>query len=418
MISPLSRFAAWNGLAMLAFMGGCGYDLPASPTVHTQRGEAIYAAVPEARRSSRVSVLYATDRQRTEGAEQPYGYGRSRALAWGVCEVDIGETLAWDDLVALTTDEKRREDVPVRVADTRELGHFEALPLARAWQGGQLLTAPEAVAAQDAAVSAFTDYVRACLAHTEVKDVYIAIHGVDTDFEMAAIHGAELWHYLGHQGVVVAYSWPAGHPGLLEGYTYDFTSSRFTVTHFNQLMQALGQIEEVQRIHLVAHSRGNEVLLSGLRELVLQGEIRAMEARGVDLGHLVLVAADLDLSVVLQRASANHVFAEAESVTIYVSDHDAALGLSKWLWRSMQRLGMTRYDDLSEDARALLQQARTVHFVDVQMHWGRMGHSYYQVTVHSFPRSHSTRCSACALGGLRLQQVAWLRPLPEKTFRS
>ena len=40
-------------------------------------------------------------------------------------------------------------------------------------------------------------------------------------FEDAIFRIAELWHFLGREGVPIAYTWPAGHPGLLRGYNYD-----------------------------------------------------------------------------------------------------------------------------------------------------------------------------------------------------
>ena len=84
---------------------------------------------------------------------------------------------------------------------------------------------------------------------------------------------AELWHFLGREGLPIIYTWPAGYPGIF-GYTYDRESSEFTVFHLKQAIRWLAKLPEVENIHLLAHSRGTDVTVSAVRELVIWGARR------------------------------------------------------------------------------------------------------------------------------------------------
>ena len=79
---------------------------------------------------------------------------------------------------------------------------------------------------------------------------------------------AELWHFLGRQGVAVAYTWPAGGEGVLRGYNSDYNSSEFTVYHLKQTLRAIAGCPDVKKIHIIAHSRGTDVTVNALRELL------------------------------------------------------------------------------------------------------------------------------------------------------
>ena len=85
------------------------------------------------------------------------------------------------------------------------------------------------------------------------KDVFLYIHGYNNTFEDAAFGLAELWHFLGREGLPIIYTWPAGHPGIF-GYTYDRESSEFTVYHLKQTISWLSAQPEIQNIHIIAHT--------------------------------------------------------------------------------------------------------------------------------------------------------------------
>ena len=139
------------------------------------------------------------------------------------------------------------------------------------------------------------------LDRTPRKEVFIYVHGFHNDFNDAAFAMAELWHFMGRIGIPIIYTWPAGHPGLF-GYTYDRESSEFTVFHFRELVRFLATFPEVERINIIAHSRGTGVALAALRELtiaaVAMGELPREKYK---IHNFVLAAPDLDSQVAQQR---------------------------------------------------------------------------------------------------------------------
>ncbi len=207
-----------------------------------------------------------------------------------------------------------------------------------------------AVLARDEEVAAhFRQEVRRRLALTPHKEVYIFVHGFNNTFDYAASVLAEFWHFGGRIGVPVFYSWPAGAPGLLRGYTHDRESGQFTIHHLKQFLRLVPSIPEVRRIHVITHSRGTAVTCNALRELLLEDRAAGRDPRqALRIGNIVLASPDIDVDVFFQRFVADRFYQVAEHITIYCSEEDRALALSRFLFDSRRRLGRVRPIDLDE----------------------------------------------------------------------
>jgi esterase/lipase superfamily enzyme len=351
-----------------------------TPTLHTLSDENPYAGVPPSRQSSTVDVLYVTDRgpEKTRGGSLRYGYRRSPSAAFGSIEVEIGKNLTWEELTELTSTRKRRKSLPLTVVSITELGRFTDIPLPYVKVDGELVPEPEAMAREEAAKQTFFREMRRRLAETSRKDVFVFIHGFHNTFENAAFNTAEGWHFLKREGVAIAYTWPAGHPGLLQGYNYDRESSEFTVFHLKQLVRALASMPEVERVSILAHSRGTDVAMTALRELVIEARAGDRDPQEMwKIGDVVLLAPDLDFEVTNQRSGGERTFQIARSFTIYVSRKDEAIGIADWLYGSFRRIGQIRYDDLSEAHKQELAANEQLAIVDAQVKGGSFGHGYY-----------------------------------------
>ena len=46
------------------------------------------------------------------------------------------------------------------------------------------------------------------------------------------------------------------------GYTYDPESSEFTVYHLRETLEIIASVPEVEKLHLIAHSRGTDVAVA------------------------------------------------------------------------------------------------------------------------------------------------------------
>ena len=267
------------GLALFTCVAGCSHKVHLMPTPNiyvrppgsTQSAQYppdVFDDVPPALQTTDVDVLYATDRTRsdTEDGGIEYSTRRSRSLAFGECKIALGPTgkdkgkpvMTWDELVRASRTRDRSPDVPVEIVSMTELARVPDTPPPIVSSTDPTVR-PEWVAEYDAAANVFRREIAARLAESKTKEVFIYVHGVANEFGGSTLVGGMFWHFIGRRGVPIVYSWPAGGGGLLRGYTYDRESSEFTVYHLKQFIRLLASCPEVERINLIAHSRGTDV---------------------------------------------------------------------------------------------------------------------------------------------------------------
>jgi esterase/lipase superfamily enzyme len=220
--------------------------------------------------------------------------------------------------------------------------------------------------------------LRQRLALTSRKAAYVYVHGYNNTFEDGVLVIAELWHFLGRQGVPILYTWPAGAGSGLRGYNHDRESGEFTIFHLKQFLRLLASMPDLEELHLIAHSRGTDVLTSALRELYIETQASGKDFRTVyRIKNVVLAAADLDLEVVTQRVAAEYVGLGTERSTIYVSNVDKAIGFSAFLFTSLSRIGQLRPEDLTDEERQHLERVARTQLIDARVPTGLIGHAYF-----------------------------------------
>ena len=369
-VLPLRSVALVTTLAMAV---GCrGPQLIPTPTLYLEGRPTPFDDVPKPRRSSVCRVLYATDRAPDNARDQPlsYGTGRSLSLAFGRCAVHLGRDLTWEELVRASTVRSREVAVPVEVDTPTEMVRFPKTPyvLVRG-EDGDVGIAPAVAAARQQCEDAVRAEVRRALAESTNKDAWIYLHGFNNTFDDAVYVLAELWHFMGRPGVALAYSWPAS-----ASYAHDRESGEFSVFHLKELLRTLAACPDLHRVHLLAHSRGTDVLTSALRELVLEcrGAGAALSER-YKIGRVVLAAPDLDGEVFGQRFGSENVGRELEHLTVYGSADDKAIALSRWLWGSRQRLARADVADVPENTKASFAALGNSEFVAVDVSSGFFG---------------------------------------------
>ena len=359
-----------------------GPTLMPTPNLYAHTPDNPFPDVPPALRTSTVDVVYATDRE-PEGdpAQDPkYGSRRSKSLAFGMTTVRIGKDVSWDDLVAASRSVGRHVSLPMSTVETREVGRFPPVPTSEVEHDGQWVEAAESVDARLAAEAGFRALVAERLALTPKKEIYVFIHGIGSRFEEPTYVMAGLWHFMGRCGVPVVYTWPAGGgTDQLRSYTYDRESSEFTVYHLKRFLRLLASCPGVEKVHILAHSRGTESALAALRELTI--EIRAAGGdtrKTLKIGCFVLAAADMDLEVSTQRVSAERLMRVPEQMVLYVSPTDAPLGVADWLFSSKERLGQFEAADLTVRGAELLRHLPDIQIIDVRVAGSGSGsHDYF-----------------------------------------
>jgi esterase/lipase superfamily enzyme len=136
----------------------------------------------------------------------------------------------------------------------------------------------------------------------------------------------------------------------------------------------------VEKVHVIAHSRGTDVAVSAIREMLLLhgGDTDAARA-AMKLGVLVLAAPDLDLDVVQQTLVADLLFEVPERLVTYVSERDEAITVAARLFRSKTRVGQMRPTDVSPDGRRRMAAfSRQSQVIDADVTgYTKFGHDYY-----------------------------------------
>lgn len=160
------------------------------------------------------------------------------------------------------------------------------------------------------------------LVEANADDVLLFIHGYNTAMEFAVLRAAQLTHDIAFPGRGMAFVWPS--LGTTSGYGHD---ERQVDPSAEALRQVLGELTEspVRKVHIIAHSMGNRLLLRALRKMDRDRDGSA--AKVPLLGHVVLAAPDVDAASF--AALVPSAVRLATSTTLYFCDTDRALLASR-----------------------------------------------------------------------------------------
>ena len=367
-------------LICLTVLAGCARTLMPTPNVHRDPDVDYFADVPPELRSNIVEIMYATDRlpSNAPGTPLKYGSNRSPSLAFGTARLRIGyPSLGWDELVAASRTE-RRSQLVLHFLEARELVRLPDTPWYNYLAADPSITEEQVRQRDRAGGHELQALLGARLREAAGGDVFIYIHGFNTTFDYGAMTLAELWHFLGRPGVPILYSWPAASAGVF-GYHPDRESSEYTVSHLKRFIRVVAASDEVERIHLIAHSRGTDVLTSALRELHIHHAALGRDtAEALKLENVVLIAADLDIEVSNQRVTGEAVHEAAQHMTIYTGGRDRALDIASSMFKSRARLGQVDTQFVSESGRVIMDHlADHLTIIHQPRRIGFTGHKYY-----------------------------------------
>jgi esterase/lipase superfamily enzyme len=370
---------------LLVLLSGCSSRTRLMPTPHlyTIGGKQLFEELPPELKTNQVDLMYFTDRlpEKNEAGNLNYGYGRSPSAAYGSARVELGDKLSWEKLVAISTSKTDSSSRPtLEVVSVNEFGRFPATPYLYRVVGKNdtLELDPDVIAERKQIMAQGRNELVRRLALTSSNEVFVFIHGINYTFDESVKVVAGGHHFFGREGVWIAYSWPAGSRGIFN-YAYDRESGEFTIFHLKNFLKFLASVQEVEKIHLISHSRGTDVLMTALRELWL--ELRATDrdpGKKFRIGNVVLIAPDLDFGVTMQRVVAEGLGAFYERMTIYSNANDEAISAAKILFGSWLRVGAVRQDMLSDQQRQTSRQLTNLDIISYQgSSGGRFGHSYF-----------------------------------------
>jgi esterase/lipase superfamily enzyme len=248
-----------------------------------------------------VRVFYGTNRSPTGDTKPAAIYGRaSGPLQYGYLDVTIPQT---HKLAELETP-KQWSEYTLRVTNTDLRSQFVLLdnvrPLAK------------------------DDFVRQLqreIQGSPSRDVFVFVHGYNNSFEDTARRAAQLAYDLDFDGTPIMFSWPS--QGTLTGYFADESVIDISGQRLAELLQTVAAQSGASRVHVIAHSMGNRVLLAALKSY-LPG--RTPDRR--IFGQLVFTAPDVDRNDFMKTFPSLR--GSADRLTLYASDTDVALRISRY----------------------------------------------------------------------------------------
>ena len=278
-------------------------------------------------------VLYATDRLPAGdgGLERFYANERGGVLRMGVAQVELGrDDLSWEDARRISILKSGVDKYPIRVSGVREIGILDrsATPLL---PPGTLGPDPHRAA------KVFADKVNGKLARSKRKHIYVYVHGYKVIFENPILVATELWHYLGYDGVFIAYAWPST-PSKW-AYLKDIETAAGFARNLRVFLEYLAEETEAEQIHVLGYSAGTRLVARAFEQLALVHNESTPEEIHAELriGHLILVGSDLDRQI-FGAYMADGLLEVPLRASVYLSEKDKALGMSRFLTRR-ERLG-------------------------------------------------------------------------------
>ncbi len=161
------------------------------------------------------------------------------------------------------------------------------------------------------------------------REAVIFVHGYNTNLAEGAYRFTQMQHDFELRSIPILYSWPSAATG--SDYLYDRDSILFARTGLETLIDQISDTP-VERIVLVGHSMGAQLLMETLRQRAIR-----RGALWPKLNMVSLIAPDLDID--LFRAQARDIGTLPQPFVVFTSGQDRALKFSQWLSGSDDKLG-------------------------------------------------------------------------------
>jgi esterase/lipase superfamily enzyme len=244
-----------------------------------------------------MKVFYATDRQQNLGGNAnlaTFKDGRGHeTLTYGMAEVSLPpyHRIGWLERLSLFEFRATDKNTRINVVVTRST----VSPLEE-----------------------WADAVRERQGILGKSDILLFIHGFKNSFDDALKRAAQLSNDLQFDGVMAVFSWGSENSASLAGYTADMDNADFSVDALTRFLTTLKTQFPEAKIHIIAHSMGNRVLVKALQSI--------SETDATHINEVVMAAPDVDSGHL--RAALAAMSTKARRYTLYASSADLALVLS------------------------------------------------------------------------------------------
>lgn len=379
--TPTNRFRSLVILLFMLALFGCAsrgpyqVELMPAPEVYQEGAIDPFAGIELEAQKLQTRILYATSRQPATESDKERFYLNERGylvrLGYGEV-VHADGTIDWEEARRISLLKNRSQKYPLKVADVHEFGILE--------DSVSAFTDPTLLSGDlEEPGHQFAKYVDDKLATSEQKDIFIYVHGYKVIFENPLLVATELWHFIGYDGVFIAYSWPSTPKAL--AYVSDIETASMSAHYLRTFIEYLSQSTNAAQIHILGYSAGTRVVIEALSQLSMTYDdpddpVAAPRTR---VGQVLLVGSDYDRGL-FAAALENGLLSAVDTLTVYLSATDEALGFSRWLF-NRNRLGELFDDDMSQHIRDLINNRDDFFLVDVtQAENARAGngHAYFR----------------------------------------
>ncbi|MBY3463928.1 alpha/beta hydrolase [Rhizobium laguerreae] len=178
------------------------------------------------------------------------------------------------------------------------------------------------------------------------RRVLVFVHGFNNRYEDAVYRFAQIVHDSHADVAPVVFTWPSR--GSIFDYNYDKESTNYSRDALEELLTRTAANPAVSDITIMAHSMGTWLTVEALRQMAIRNGHVAPK-----INNVILASPDLDVDVFgRQFASLGK---ERPHFTIFVSQDDRALALSRRISGNVARLG--QIDPSVEPYRSKLEAA-------------------------------------------------------------
>lgn len=306
-------------------------------------------------------LLYATGRQKSTGNAPGDFYTTERSLVVHLGEARVSVSnpeITWRQAREMALLKSRSKDYPIEVSAVTEYGVLDRSVTPYVDPGQQAATPA-------AATARFAAEVNRRLERTRQKDVYIYVHGYKVTFDNPVLVAAEMWHFMGYEGVFIAYSWPSTPEAT--AYVGDVDTAMGMARNLRELVHMLETNTAAERIHIIGYSAGTRLVSRTLEQMALlnRGQGPGGDRYGAKLENVFLISSDVDRSVFGAYLS-DGILDVPRHLIIYASPKDEALRISEGI-TGHERLGEALAPDEVPPALAALLKARRdrISYIDV-----------------------------------------------------
>jgi esterase/lipase superfamily enzyme len=256
-----------------------------------------------------VSVLYGTDRVRT-GSPTNFDYNgeRARRLELGDVEVSIPPN--------------HKAGIAER-PPTFDLLIFK-IELPANPKTNFVITSGPRVLTPD-------EFVQLASQRAQAGAGLLFVHGYNESFDDGLYRTAQLAFDFRIAGPAFYYSFPSRNNTLQYG--YDVDSQRAAEPYFEDFLRQVIVKAGVRKLTIIAHSRGNDLVLTTLNKMASQPDGLPQGC----CGQLILASPDVEAGYAENNLPA--IVSHFDGVTLYANDKDRALAISRGLAGGPPRLG-------------------------------------------------------------------------------